>query len=49
MNHGIIPPHEPKHPEPAHPPMIYVKEPLKWEYKQITRNLKKEDHLARKN
>ena len=46
MNHSIIPPHEPKHPEPVHPPMIYVKESLKWEYKQITRNLKKEDPLS---
>jgi hypothetical protein len=46
MNHSIIPPHEPKRPEPVHPPMIYVKESLKWEYKQITRNLKKESPLS---
>jgi hypothetical protein len=46
MNHSIIPPHEPKHPEPIYPPMIYVKESLKWEYKQITRNLKIESPLS---
>ena len=46
MNHSIIPPHEPKQSEPVHPPMIYVKESLKWEYKQITRNLKKEGPLS---
>jgi hypothetical protein len=46
MNHSIIPPHEPKQPEPIHPPMIYVKESLKWEYKQVTRNLKKEGPLS---
>ena len=46
MNHSIIPPHEPKQPELVHPPMIYVKESLKWEYKQITRNLKKEGPLS---
>jgi len=46
MNHSIIPPHELKQSEPVHPPMIYVKESLKWEYKQITRNLKKEGPLS---
>ena len=46
MNHSIIPPHEPKQPEPIHPPMIYVKESLKWEYKQITRDLEKESPLS---
>jgi len=46
MNHSIIPPHEPRQPEPVHPPMIYVKESLKWEYKQIARNLKKESPLS---
>jgi hypothetical protein len=45
MNHSIIPPHEPRQPEPVHPPMIYVKESLKWEYKQIARDLKKEGPL----
>lgn len=46
MNHSIIPTREPKQPEPIHPPMVYVKESLKWEYKQITRNLKKEGPLS---
>ena len=45
MNHTIIPPYEPKQHEPIRPPMVYVKESLKWEYKQIVRNLKKEDPL----
>ena len=45
MNHTIIPPYEPKQHEPIRPPMIYVKESLKWEYKQIVRNLKKEKPL----
>lgn len=45
MNHSIIPPHEPRQPEPVHPPMIYVRESLKWEYKQIARDLKKEGPL----
>ena len=49
MNHSIIPPHEPKQPEPIHPPMIYVKESLKWEYKQITRDLETESPLSGKN
>ena len=42
MNHMIIPPYEPKQSEPIRPPMVYVKQPLRWEYKQIVRNLKKE-------
>jgi len=42
MNHTIIPPYEPKQHESIRPPMVYVKESLKWEYKQIVRNLKKE-------
>jgi hypothetical protein len=46
MNHSIIPPHEPIHPEPIHPPMIYIKESVKWEYKQITRDLEKEGPLS---
>ena len=46
MNHSVIPPHEPKPPEPVHPPMIYIKEPLKWEYKQITRDPEKESPLS---
>jgi hypothetical protein len=43
MNHAIVPPYEPKHSEPTRPPMIYVKQSPKWEYKQIVRNLKKEN------
>ena len=45
MNHTILPPYEPKQHEPIRPPMVYVKESLKWEYKQIVRNLKKEGPL----
>ena len=43
MIHTIIPPYEPKQPESIRPPMIYVKESVKWEYKQIVRDLKKEN------
>lgn len=43
MNHMIIPSHEPKQSEPIRPPMVYVKESLKWEYKQVVRNLEKEN------
>jgi hypothetical protein len=46
MNHSILPQHEPKKLEPVHPPMIYIKESLKWEYKQIARDLKKEGPLS---
>jgi hypothetical protein len=42
MNHAILPPYDPKQPEPVHPPMIYIEKQTKWEYKQIVRNLKKE-------
>lgn len=45
MNHAIIPPHEPKQPEPVRPPMVYVKKSLKWEYKQIVRDLENEKPL----
>jgi len=45
MIHTIIPPGEPKHSQPIQPPMIYVKETLKWEYKQIIRDLEKEKPL----
>ncbi len=34
MQHTIIPPRE-----PIRPPMVYVERQLKWEYKQIVRNL----------
>ncbi len=42
MNRMLIPPHQPGQPEPVRPPMIYVKQSLKWEYKQIIRNLENE-------
>jgi hypothetical protein len=44
MKHTIIPPHEPRQ-EPIRPPMIYVEKQLKWEYKQIVRNLENEKPL----
>lgn len=40
MYRTLIPPHESK--PAARPPMVYVEKQLKWEYKQIVRNLKKE-------
>ena len=43
MYRTIIPPHEPQQPEAIRPPMVYVQKRLKWEYKQIVRNLKKEN------
>jgi hypothetical protein len=43
MNYAILPPHEPKQAEPNRPPMIYIEKQFKWEYKQIVRNLKKEN------
>ena len=43
MNHMLIPPREPQH--PVRPPMVYVEKQLKWEYKQIVRNLEKEEPL----
>jgi hypothetical protein len=43
MNRTIFPPHQQ---EPIRPPMIYVKERTKWEYKQIVRNLKKEQPMS---
>jgi hypothetical protein len=45
MQHALIPPHEPGKNEPIHPPMIYVEKQLKWEYKQIIRNLENEKPL----
>jgi hypothetical protein len=45
MNHAIFPPHEPKNPEPVRSHMVYVERPLKWEYKQIARNLEQEKLL----
>ena len=45
MYHMIIPPNEPKPTDPVRPPMLYVKKSLKWEYKQIARDLAKEQPL----
>ncbi len=45
MIRTILPPHEPKQPEPVRPPMIYVEKQWKWEYKQIVRNLENEKPL----
>ena len=42
MQHFLIPPREPQQHEPIRPPMIYIEKPLKWEYKQIIRNLEGE-------
>ena len=40
-----IPAYDPKRPESIRPPMVYIKEATKWEYKQIVRNLEKESPL----
>ena len=45
MNHMLIPAREPGHPEPVRPPMIYIEKQVKWEYKQIIRNLENEKPL----
>jgi hypothetical protein len=45
MNRMLIPPSEPKPPEPVRAPMVYVEKPVKWEYKQIARDLEKEQPL----
>jgi hypothetical protein len=42
MNRTLIPPFEPKQSEPIRPPMVYVEKRLKWEYKQVVGDLKKE-------
>jgi len=44
MNHMLIPPREPQQ-NPIRPPMVYVEKPVKWEYKQIVRDLEKEKLL----
>lgn len=41
MNRTLIPPQEPK--QSARPPMIYIEKQLKWEYKEIIRNLEREN------
>ena len=43
MNRTLIPPYEPRQSASIHPPMVYIEKQLKWEYKQIVRNLKKEN------
>jgi hypothetical protein len=50
MQHAIIPPHEPERSErdPIHPPIIYIEKQLKWEYKQVVRNLESEKPLDEK-
>ena len=47
MQHALIPPREPDRSErdPIRPPMIYIEKQLKWEYKQIVRNLESEKPL----
>jgi hypothetical protein len=45
MQRSLIPPHEPKQPEPIRPPMIYIEKQLKWEYKQIVRDAESEKPL----
>ena len=44
MQHALIPPRDPQS-QPVRPPMVYVEKPLKWEYKQIVRNLESEQLL----
>ena len=45
MQHALIPPREPGQNEPIRPPMIYIEKRLKWEYKQVIRNLEREKPL----
>jgi hypothetical protein len=45
MYQMTIPPYEPRLSEPVRPPMVFVEKSLKWEYRQIVRNLKKESPL----
>ena len=45
MQRSLIPPHEPKQPEPIRPPMIYIEKRLKWEYKQVIRDAESEKPL----
>ena len=45
MNYMLIPPREPGQPASVRPPMIYVEKQVKWEYKQIVRNLENEKPL----
>lgn len=45
MERSLIPPHTPGQQEPIRPPMIFIEKQLKWEYKQIVRNLENEKPL----
>jgi hypothetical protein len=45
MQHALIPPREPGQHDPIRPPMVYIEKALKWEYKQIVRNLESEKPL----
>lgn len=42
MDRTLISTHEPKPSEPICPPVVYVRETVRWEYKQIVRDLEKE-------
>ena len=43
MNRSILPPYDPN--KPVRAPVVYIEKKLKWEYKQISRNHKKEKPL----
>jgi hypothetical protein len=45
MNRNIIPPFDPTPSRPMHPPMVYITEPLRWEYKIVVRSLEQEKPL----
>ena len=44
MQYALIPPREPQQGS-MRPPMVYVEKPVKWEYKQIIRDLEQEKPL----
>jgi hypothetical protein len=44
MQRSLIPPRDPQH-ESIRPPMVYIEKRLKWEYKQIVRDLENEKPL----
>jgi hypothetical protein len=45
MQYSILPPAAPGQHQPIRPPMVYIEKQLKWEYKQIARNLENEKPL----
>lgn len=45
MQRSLIPPHEPQQQKPIRPPMVYIEKGMKWEYKQVIRNLQNETPL----